>query len=811
MWPMRLNVTFNMNVAALNIEEADQLVLPFEAVEIKDAIWGCVGDRAPGPDGFNFKFIKRNWEFFQADFMKLFQEFFVKGSISKCCASSFLALIPKVKDPTTPANFRPISLIGVVNKVISKVLVNRLKKVIGKLISEEQSAFLAGRNITDGPLILNEVVAWLKKSNKMGMILKVDINKAYDSLNWKFLDLVMEHMNFPVRWRKWISATLVSAKASVLVNGSPTREFECTRGLRQGDPLSPFLFVIAMEAMTGIMKKATSAGIFNGLRCTNSGPVLTHLIYADDVVFMGEWSGGNILNIRRILRCFHLASGLKVNLSKCTLFGVGVNDESVQEWANRLSCNKGSFPFKHLGLVVGANMNLVRNWNPVIEVFRSRLSLWKAKNLSYGGRITLLKSVLNSLPTYFFSLYKAPTKVLDILERCRRIFFWGGSDEKSNMSWMAWENVIAPIEYGGLGFGSLRDANLAMLSKWWWRFTTDKDGLWRRVVWAIHHNNRSWAAIPAKISIAGPWKQIVGIQDPLNRIGVNLQRSIRCKVGSGSAVAFWMDYWVGHQPLYLAYPLLFALEVAKTCLISDRMHWGANGLNLVWAWKRPVSSLEEATELQSISALLAGYIFGPGLDCWVWNLNPTGEFSVASIKNIASIHGRSVPAFPFFWNNFVPKKVGIVSWRAIIERLPTRAALAARNIDVRDSSCPFCGEYLETCDHIFAACQFAQVVWIVIAQWCKTPPVIAFSLKDLLDAHVTLMGSKRKKKVFSAIFQVVIWSIWNMRNKIIFENEYPNISNVVEQAKSMGFIWIKHRMKAIDWTWEDWKSFRIVL
>ncbi|XP_021990974.1 uncharacterized protein LOC110887709 [Helianthus annuus] len=212
-----------------------------------------------------------------------------------------------------------------------------------------------------------------------------------------------------------------------------------------------------------------------------------------------------------------------------------------------------------------------------------------------------------------------------------------------------------------------------------------------------------------------------------------------------------------------------------------------------------------------MSALLSGVNYRAGPDRWLWSLNPTGEFSVVSIKDVAAIYGRSAPAYSFFWNNFVPKKVGIVSWRVIMERLPTRAALVARNIDIGDPSCPFCGEYDETCDHIFAACHFAQVVWLVIAQWCKIPPIIAFGLKDLLDAHVAVVGSKKKKKVFSAIFQVVIWSIWKMRNEVIFGNEYPNISKVVDESKSMSFLWIKYQLKSLDWTWNEWRNFRIAM
>ncbi|KAJ0732921.1 putative RNA-directed DNA polymerase [Helianthus annuus] len=799
------------NLMSLSPAEANSLVEPFSAVEIKEAIWSCVGDRAPGPDGFNFMFIKKNWDLFQGDFIRLFQEFFIKGDISRCCTSSFIALIPKIKDPVDPANFRPISLIGVINKAISKVLVIRLRKVIGKLVSEEQTAFLAGRNISDGPLILNETIAWMKRARKSGMLFKIDINKAYDSLNWNFLDKILAQMNFPDRWRGWIMATLTSSRASVLVNGSPTMEFDCSRGLRQGDPLSPFLFVLAMEALTGIMKKAVSEGIFKGLRVSAAGPVLSHLIYADDVVFMGEWSSENAINLRRILRCFHLASGLKVNLAKCSLFGIGVSDVEVQLLANILSCKRGSFPFKHLGLVVGANMNLIRNWKPVIDVFKKRLSIWKAKNLSYGGRITLLKSVLNSLPTYFFSLYKAPAKVIEILERMRRVFFWGGVDDNSYMSWMAWEKVSAPTEYGGLGFGSLRDSNLALLSKWWWRFQTDKDGLWRRVVWAVHHNNRSWSSIPAKVSLAGPWKQIVSIREPLARVGINLMESIWCDVGRSSNAAFWIDFWIGLQPLYITFPLLFALEKHKLCAVADRVSWGEDSVILSWIWNRSSLSASEEAELMELTLLLCDFGCRDGPDRWVWRHDQPELFSVANIKRLAAEASRSVPAYLFRWNNLVPKKVGVVAWRAIAERLPTRLALVYRNVNIGDTRCIFCGEYEESSEHLFVSCQFSQTVWIIMAQWCKIPPILAFCLRDLLDLHFFMQGSNRKKKVINAIVQVVIWSIWRMRNEVIFGQVDPCITRVVEESKSMSFHWIKNRSRSSHWTWNDWRAFSISL
>ncbi|KAI3815121.1 hypothetical protein L1987_14777 [Smallanthus sonchifolius] len=153
-------------IAKLDGREAAKLEEGFSTEEIKRVIWECGDDRAPGPDGFNFRFIKRFWSCFEVDFYRLFTEFYDEPYLHYGSCSSFIALIAKVTDPSVPQEFRLVSLIGCINKTISKVLVNRLKGVIGKLISDEQTGFLEGRSILDGPLVLNELIAWLSKKRR---------------------------------------------------------------------------------------------------------------------------------------------------------------------------------------------------------------------------------------------------------------------------------------------------------------------------------------------------------------------------------------------------------------------------------------------------------------------------------------------------------------------------------------------------------------------------------------------------------------------------------------------------------------------
>lgn len=206
----------------LSTTQVADLEQTFSMDELKQAIWSCEGSKAPGPDGFTMNFVKKNWDVLKSDFAAYLNAFNSSGLIPKGCNSNFITLIPKVSDPIIVSDFRPISLVGLQYKILSKVLAGRLKKVIPSIISESQTAFVEGRQILDGVLVANEAVAWAKKSKSKLMLLKVDFAKAFDYLNWNFLNSVMSQMGFGKKWRGWILSYISSARLSVLVNGSRT-------------------------------------------------------------------------------------------------------------------------------------------------------------------------------------------------------------------------------------------------------------------------------------------------------------------------------------------------------------------------------------------------------------------------------------------------------------------------------------------------------------------------------------------------------------------------------------------------------------
>jgi hypothetical protein len=439
----------------LSSVERGSLTWPFTGAEIKDAVWDCDSFKSPGPDGVNFGFFKDFWAELKGDVVCFIFEFHRNGKLTKGINSTFIALIPKVDSPQRLNDFRPIALVGSLYKILAKVLAIRLRSVVGRVISKSQTTFVQDRQILDGILIANEVVDEARKSKKELLLFKVDFEKAYDSVDLSYLDAVMGKMAFPPLWRKWMRECVGTATASVLVNGSPTEEFPFQRGLRQGDPLSPFLFLLAAEGLNILMSAMVERNVFTGYSVGEQDSItVSHLQFADDTLLLGVKSWANVRALRTVLVLFELMSGLKVNFHKSMLVGVNIADSWLHEAASALCCRVGKVPFLYLGLPIGGDPRRLGFWEPVLTHIRNRLSGWKSRFLYFGGRLVLLKSVLTSLPVYALSFFKAPACTIAYIESLFINFFWGGGEDHRKTSWISWKNICLRREYGGLGCGS---------------------------------------------------------------------------------------------------------------------------------------------------------------------------------------------------------------------------------------------------------------------------------------------------------------------------------------------------------------------
>ncbi|GMP91325.1 hypothetical protein CsSME_00042073 [Camellia sinensis var. sinensis] len=405
----------------------DVLETEFLESEILAAMKDCDGNKAPGPDGFNMLYFQKFWKVTKGEVLNFMKKFYKNGRLVKVLNSSFITLVPKKENP--------ISLVGSIYKVLTKVLSRRLKEVLPCIISETQSAFIGGRNILDGVLIANEMVDGWKKSKKQGVIIKLDFEKAYDSVNWGFLRSMLLKFGFGLRWVKWMTECVSTARISVLVNGSPTDEFSPQRGLRQGDPLSPFLFNLVVEGLNMLLTRAYHMGIIKEMQIGVDDARLSHLQFADDSILFCEAKEEEVRSLKRILRCFKVMSGLRINYHKSQVCGVGVADESLATFVSILNCKIKKLPMQYLGLPLGADPNRKQTWKPVLDKIRSRLASWKRKLLSYAGRLTLIKSIIALLLVYYLSLFRLPQGVAKVIERLQASFLWGGLMYGEGYTW----------------------------------------------------------------------------------------------------------------------------------------------------------------------------------------------------------------------------------------------------------------------------------------------------------------------------------------------------------------------------------------
>ncbi|GKA14939.1 RNA-directed DNA polymerase, eukaryota [Tanacetum coccineum] len=526
----------------ISIDQQTELEGAVSKEEVKKAVWDCGSDKSPGPDGFSFGFYRKFWTCIENDVFAAVNYFFTFGDIPKGCNACFIALIPKVHDANLVKDFRPISLIGSIYKIIAKILANRLVGVLGDIVNEVQSAFISDRQILDGPFILNEVIQWCKSKKKQSLIFKVDFEKAYDSVRWDFLDDVLKKFGFGNKWRDWIQKCLRSSRGSIIINGSPTEEFQFFKGLKQGDPLSPFLFILIMESLHLSFQSVVDVGLFKGIHLS---PLvnLSHMFYADDAVFVGQWCDDNINTLVHVLECFFRASGLRINMSKSKIMGVNVGDDKIKVAASKLGCLILNTPFTYLS----------------------------TKSLSIGGRLTLLKSVLGSIPIFHMSIFKVPLTVLRSLESIRCQFFNGHELKSNKSSWVKWNSVLAAKEKGGLGVSSLFALNRALLMKWFWRFYSHNDSLWSRVIKAIYGVDGEVNKV-SKYASRSCWRDIINEVRKLKDQGINMRDFMYIKVGNGETTKFWDDIWIGSKPLKLLFPRIYALDNIKDATICMKLN-----------------------------------------------------------------------------------------------------------------------------------------------------------------------------------------------------------------------------------------------
>ena len=484
----------------------DDLALPFSEEEIKLAIDDMPKDKAPGPDGFTTAFFSSCWEIIQPDFMRVIDSF-SELSIQnfQVINSANVVLLPKKDGADSVLDFRPISLIHIITKIITKAMARRLSPKMNNLVSHCQSAFIKNRSIHDNFMYVRNTVRSLHRARKPMLLVKLDIAKAFDSMRWDYLLDVMRRRGFPPRWRAWVSILFSTATSRVLLNGIPGLEIIHGRGLRQGDPLSPLLFDIGIDPLNRTLQMATEQGLLH--------PLPVHLatlrlsLYADDAAIFIAPTAHDITNLVTTLHSFGEATGLVTNFANSSISPIRCEDVDFAAALHGFPAVVAQFPIKYLGLPLAPGRLRRADVQPYIDKLASRLQPWKARFLNRAGCNALVKSVLSYMPIFLLTAIKADKAVLTAFDKIRRGMLWncseivGGGKCKIN-----WDKVCRPKILGGLGILNLEKFSRALRLRWLWHEWASPHKPWVGTETLNDDNDRNFFTAATRVTVGNGLK-----------------------------------------------------------------------------------------------------------------------------------------------------------------------------------------------------------------------------------------------------------------------------------------------------------------
>ena len=423
-------------------------------------------------------------------------------------------------------------------KILSKVLCIRLSKLYGNLISDDQAAFRKRRQINDSFLTVAEIISHSRRMKASGVLLKLDFEKAFDMVSWPFLLAILKARGFSDRWCKWAECTITTNKVALPLNGNLTRRIKTRQGLKQGDPLSLFFFILVTDVLNQILRLAVRNGLVTGIGSPSITGNITCLQYANDTIILSDANYQHIQHLKFMLYTFEILSGLKINFDKSALYAIELLQDPIKHYTMMLGCKPATMPTSYLGFPLSTTPLKASDWSFLTEKIDKKLSAWKDKLLSLGGRLALVNLVLSALPTYWMSTYLLPTSVINTIDKWRRKFLWRGDKQcKRGHCLASWDTICKLKRYGGLGILNLSLHNKCLLKRWW-RYANEPLETWRMLIYNEHYRDRidQNEPIPRSVQASQVWKSVAKVRPLFNAY-------IKSIIGDGKRTLLWSDRW----------------------------------------------------------------------------------------------------------------------------------------------------------------------------------------------------------------------------------------------------------------------------
>ncbi|KAL3820475.1 hypothetical protein ACJIZ3_006380 [Penstemon smallii] len=772
-----INLVLGAMRSRVSSDDNHHLLQPYTAGEVYQALLSMYPLKSPGPDGFPPLFFQKFWPIVGKDVTNWVLGFLNDGIFDESCNLTNIVLIPKCNNPEYMTQFRPISLCNVVYKIASKTIANRLKPIMNSVISDYQSAFVPGRQITDNALVAFEITHFMKKltRNRVGqMAIKLDLSKAYDRVEWEFLRAVMIRLGFDAIFVDLVMKCVTTVSYSFVLNGVNFGAVKPERGIRQGDPLSPYLFLFCAESLSALICQEERRGHLEGISICRGAPRVSHLLFADDTLIMCQATEEAAIHVNNLLLAYGLASGQNINFEKSSVvFTKNTEEDEIALILRSLPIRREPKHERYLGLPLTAGKSKREVFEYIRERVWSRLQSLKSRILSKAGKEILIKSIVQAIPSYLMSCFKLPVYLIKEIESLIARFWWDEGNTKK-IHWVKWNALCSSKRDGGLGFRELESFNTSLLAKQAWRILVNPDNLLSRILKARYFPNTDLLNAQLGSSPSLTWRSIWESKKLL-KLG------IRWRVGNGNTIRIWGTNWLPRDYSFkvITPPCILAPDSTVSALLDHtRLNWNRNLIEDIFV-------NEEAQLILSIP--LSG---GNHPDRIIWHFDRSGAFTVRSAYKLCrhlkeleleSSTGSSSVRSQFnwlrIWSLKTAPKVKHFIWSCCRNSLPVRTALRERKL-IEEANCIRCEEEMESTMHCIVNCNYARQCWALSGlafscYWCNS--------HDFKDWFRHLSS---KLDAFELGFATTLaWWIWFSRNKLLWERKDFEPADVVLFAR----------------------------
>ncbi|KAF3794446.1 retrotransposable element ORF2 protein [Nymphaea thermarum] len=490
-------------------KENVDLLKPVLDSEITWAVMKADKDSASGPNGFGNSFFQSNWHIVREVVSGAIRGFFDSGRLVKSVNKTHITLLPKEPSANQVEKLRPISLCNSILKFITRIIVLRMWPILNRIISKNQNAFLPGRCIQDSFLLSQEI---------------------------EFLKATLLHLGFHEMWVQKIMTLVTTVTSSLLINGKEGMWFDNKRDLRQGDPLSPYLFISVME----MLSRSVQAYINNNqIRIPSMGAGSTSpfsTLYADDIMFFIEGRRKNLRYLKLCLDNFFRCSGLAMNIFKSSLFPFNIDSRELNWIEQEIGCRQGKLPSMYLGIPLQTKDVTEEQCRHLILRSSQKLALWKKRCLSAAGRLSLIKHALSLLPSYWSLVVKLPVTICNQLNKMAAEFLWGDMADHKSVHHIKWSTLCLPLLEGGVGLRDIRETNLANMAYLVYRASLQSSP-WAVLIKGRYCERKGFLAS----SVSG--KRVSNVWHRALQCWRKVIENVGWKIGNGELAKFWTDHW----------------------------------------------------------------------------------------------------------------------------------------------------------------------------------------------------------------------------------------------------------------------------